>query len=324
MFSRLASGFGLGALAACGVAMVVRMLPVTNNLLLVIAVGSPYLTIVSGVLAVICFANSRRWVLAVLAAVVAVVASAGPLRFYYPPGSAPETRPHADVRVLTANLRYGLADARFLIDLAGEEADLVSVQELTLPEAQQLAQLGIGEHFPYSVLLPAEAAGGAAIWSRYPLEELDLKRPEVGMICARLRIPGVRLDPVFANVHIGAPFANPFDEWRKSMARLGRVLGELSATADGAVIVAGDFNATPDIQNYRQLLAGGYADAVQQSGAGFDPTYPADRWYPPSVPIDHVLLNGATAVSSHTVAVPGSDHRAVVLTVKLPLDPTAS
>ena len=102
------------------------------------------------------------------------------------------------------------------------------------------------------------------------------------------------------------------------------MLGELSATADGAVIVAGDFNATPDIQNYRQLLAGGYADAVQQSGAGFDPTYPADRWYPPSVPIDHVLLNGATAVSSHTVAVPGSDHRAVVLTVKLPLDPTAS
>ena len=175
----------------------------------------------SGVLAVICFANSRRWVLAVLAAVVAVVASAGPLRFYYPPGSATETRPHTDVRVLTANLRYGLADARFLIDLAGEEADLVSVQELTLPEAQQLAQLGIGEHFPYSVLLPAEAAGGAAIWSRYPLEELDLKRPEVGMICARLRISGVRLDPVFANVHIGPRLPIRSMSGAKSMARLG-------------------------------------------------------------------------------------------------------
>jgi len=175
------------------------------------------------------------------------------------------------------------------------------------------------------VLLPYELSGGAAIWSRYPIEELDLKRPEVGMISARLRIPGVRLDPVFANVHIGAPFVNPFDHWHKSLARLGHVLGELSDTADGgAVIVAGDFNATPDIQNYRQLLAGGYADAVQQSGAGFDPTFPAGRWFPPSVPIDHVLLNGATAASSHTVGVPGSDHRAVVLTVKLPLDPTAS
>lgn len=304
--------------------MVVRLLPVTNNLLLLIAVGSPYLTIGFGLLAVVLFAISRRWVLAVLAVVVAAVASTGPLQFYYPPGSAKETRPHADVRVLTANLRYGLADARFLIDLASKEADLISVQELTLPEAQRLAQMGIGEHFPYSVLLPAEAAGGAAIWSRYPLEELGLKRPEVGMISARVRIPGIRLDPLFATVHIGAPFANPFAEWRKSMARLGRVLGELSAAADGAVIVAGDFNATPDLQNYRQLLAGGYADAVQQSGAGFDPTYPADRWFPPSISIDHVLLNGATAVSSHTVAVPGSDHRAVVLTVKLPLDPTAS
>ena len=304
--------------------MVVRLLPVTNNLLLLIAVGSPYLTIGFGLLAVVLFAISRRWVLAVLAVVVAAVASTGPLQFYYPPGSAKETRPHADVRVLTANLRYGLADARFLIDLASKEADLISVQELTLPEAQRLAQMGIGEHFPYSVLLPAEAAGGAAIWSRYPLEELGLKRPEVGMISARVRIPGIRLDPLFATVHIGAPFANPFAEWRKSMARLGRVLGELSAAADGAVIVAGDFNATPDLQNYRQLLAGGYADAVQQSGAGCDPTYPADHWFPPSISIDHVLLNGATAVSSHTVAVPGSDHRAVVLTVKLPLDPTAS
>lgn len=305
--------------------MVVRLLPVTNNLLLLIAVGSPYLTIVCGVLAVILFVVSRRWVLAALAMVVAVAAVAGPLRFYYPPGSAKETRPHVDVRVVTANLRYGLADAQFLVDLTSANADLISVQELTLPEAQRLAKAGIGAHFPYSVLLPSEAAGGAAIWSRYPIEELDFKRPEVGMITARLRIPGVRLDPVFANVHIGAPFANPFDHWRTSMAKLGRALNDLNSTAGGgAVIVAGDFNATPDIQNYRELLADGYADAVQQSGAGFDPTFPSDRWYPPSVPIDHVLLNGATAASSHTVAVPGSDHRAVVLTVKLPLDPTAS
>lgn len=305
--------------------MVVRQLPVTNNVLLLIAIGSPYLTIVSGVLAVLFFAVARRWVPAALAMVVAVAAVAGPLQFYYPPGSAKETRPHIEVRVVTANLRYGLADAEFLVDLARANADLISVQELTLPEAQRLARSGIGEHFPYSVLLPAEASGGAAIWSRYPIEELGLKRPEVGMITARLRIPGVRLDPVFANVHIGAPFATPFDKWRATMALLGHTLDELRSTADGAtVIVAGDFNATPDIENYRQLLADGYADAVQQSGAGFDPTFPSDRWYPPSIPIDHVLLNGATAATSHTVDVPGSDHRAVVLRVKVPLDPTAS
>jgi len=323
--TRLAPSLGFGSLAMCAVAMVVRQLPVTNNVSLLIAVGSPYLTIASGVLAVLLFAVSRRWVLAALAMVIAVAAVAGPLQFYYPPGSAEETRPYVAVRVVTANLRHGLADAQFLIDLARANADLISVQELTLPEAQRLAQTGIGAHFPYSVLLPAEGAGGAAIWSRYPIEELDLKHPEVGMITARLRIPGVRLDPVFANVHIGAPFANPIDEWRNSMEFLGHALDELSSTAAGsAVIVAGDFNATPDIENYRRLLADGYADAVQQSGAGFDPTFPSDRWYPPSIPIDHVLLNGATAATSHTVDVPGSDHRAVVLTVRVPKDPTAS
>jgi len=305
--------------------MTVRLLPVTNNLLLLIAAGSPYLIGVSGVTAVVLFAISRRWVLAAFAAVTAVVALAGPIRFYYVPAAAAETRPHVDVRVLTANLRYGLADPEFLIDLASESADVIAVQELTAAEAQRLAQKGIGSRFPYSVLLPAELAGGAAIWSRYPIEELDWKRPEVGMISARLRIPDVRTDLIFANVHVGAPFVDPFDKWHARMARLKEVLHELDdAAKGGAVIVAGDFNTTPDIQNYVQLLTGGYADAVQQSGAGFAPTFPGDRWFPPLVPIDHVLTKGGTATSSRTVTVPGSDHRAVIVNVEIPLDPRRS
>ena len=154
-------------------------MPVTNNLLLVIAVGRPFDDRVRPF--------GRRFPSQSSPAVGAgavchggpVVAAAGPLRFYYPPG-APRKRDLMPTSVLTANLRYGLADARFFIDLAGEEPTWSAFRELTPPEAQQLAQLGIGEHFPYSVFTSAEAAGGAAIWSRYPLEELDLKRPKSG------------------------------------------------------------------------------------------------------------------------------------------------
>ena len=102
------------------------------------------------------------------------------------------------------------------------------------------------------------------------------------MICARLRIRA--FDWTLCSPTFTSEPRLPIRSMSGANRHGSAARGENSATADGAVIVAGDFNATPDIQNYRQLLAGGHADAVQQSGAGFDPTYPADRWYPPSVP----------------------------------------
>jgi endonuclease/exonuclease/phosphatase (EEP) superfamily protein YafD len=79
------------------------------------------------------------------------------------------------------------------------------------------------------------------------------------------------------------------------------------------VIAAGDFNATTDHAQFRRLLAHGYADAAQQSGAGYLPTYPNDRWYGPLIGIDHVLLRGGVgAADVRTLGVRGSDHRALL------------
>ncbi len=81
-------------------------------------------------------------------------------------------------------------------------------------------------------------------------------------------------------------------------------------------MVAGDFNATVDHAQFRALLTDGYHDAAEQCGAGYLASYPADRWLPPLIAIDHLLTKHATATSAATVALPGSDHRGILVGVR--------
>jgi endonuclease/exonuclease/phosphatase (EEP) superfamily protein YafD len=63
---------------------------------------------------------------------------------------------------------------------------------------------------------------------------------------------------------------------------------------------------------------------TRQTGAGFAPTFPANEWFPPLITIDHVLTRNAAATAIKTVTLPGSDHRSLLTTIEVPLDPTAS
>jgi endonuclease/exonuclease/phosphatase (EEP) superfamily protein YafD len=292
---------------------------------LLAVVLSPYLMAGSLLAAFVLSAVTRMWLLTGLTAVVTVIAMAGQVSFYYA-GRQSETRDAVNVRVLSANLRYGLADAHFLHDLARNHADLLAVQELTKEEVRRLSDDGIGVEFPYSVLYPGASATGIGLWSRYPLHRVPLKRVKnVGLIAAQLRIPGVRNDPVFASVHVPAPVPDVVDKWRTGMRRIEIALNELNDTGPGgAVIAAGDFNSTIDQVDYRDLFDYGYQDAVHQSGAGWAPTYPGNESYPPVLTIDHALIRGATATSVETISVPESDHRAILVDVSIPKDPTAS
>ena len=129
---------------------------------------------------------------------------------------------------------------------------------------------------------------------------------------------------MLATVHVFSPVAdrrNTVDGWRNEMAGAKAQLDNLAkAAVPGAVIVGGDYNSTPDERQFRDLLTDGYRDAVEQVGAGFAPTFPSDAWYPPLITIDHVLTQRATAASARTADIEGSDHRAVLVTVRVPLD----
>jgi endonuclease/exonuclease/phosphatase (EEP) superfamily protein YafD len=151
------------------------------------------------------------------------------------------------------------------------------------------------------------------------------------MIANRLQIPGVRTDPVVAGVHIMNAltyYGRAFGQWREDITAVKRRMDDLAeAAGPAAVIVAGDFNSTPDMRQFRDLLTNGYRDAVEQTGAGFAPTFPShirNIWVPPVITIDHVLTRHAAVSSIRTIGVHGSDHRALLATVDVPLGPAQS
>jgi endonuclease/exonuclease/phosphatase (EEP) superfamily protein YafD len=134
----------------------------------------------------------------------------------------------------------------------------------------------------------------------------------LGLITARVRIPGVQSEATVVTTHMSAPWPEPIRGWRDDLARFATVLSEIGAATTGPVIAAGDLNATPDVLEFRRLLRNGYRDAAEQAGAGLTRTHPADILTPPLFAVDHILLRGATATSVRTACLPGSDHRALI------------
>ncbi|WP_179473014.1 endonuclease/exonuclease/phosphatase family protein [Mycolicibacterium vinylchloridicum] len=303
-----------------------RTQPISNLLGVVVAAGSPYAPF-AALAGLILAALSRRTLLAIVAVLVLTATAAIQIPRYK--FTRPSVSRFADVRVLSSNLRKGAAVPAPFVALAEENADVVAVSELTPEAVEGLSHAGIREAFPYSLLIPAPGAGGIGLWSRYPLDGVSPgNHRHFAIAAARLRIPSVHLEPLVASVHVFSPVASrrdTVDGWEISIADAKSVLDDFAAVADqAAVIIAGDFNSTPDMHQFRDLLTEGYLDAADQTGAGFIPTFPADSWLPPALEIDHILTRGATATSLSAVTVPGSDHRALLTTVRVPSVPQPS
>ncbi|MDT9595377.1 endonuclease/exonuclease/phosphatase family protein [Nocardioides zeae] len=217
--------------------------------------------------------------------------------------------------VLTSNLEYGGADPDALVELVeARDVDVLFVQELT-PAAEDALTPLLADVLPHHQLVPAETAVGSGIYARFPLEDAEaLPDTFLTTVLATAQVPG------HGAVRVGS--AHPVAPWpvqrRAWEAELGQVREALHAVPDDLpVVVGGDFNATWDHPELRQLLDEGYRDAAEQSGSGWVRTWPQDR-YVPLIGIDHVLVRGAQASYVESLGVPGTDHRAVLAEVVLP------
>src|SRR6185437_5322086 len=147
---------------------------------------------------------------------------------------------------------------------------------------------------------------GTGIWSRYPLSSPQrLPGFSFAVLSAEVAVPGAQPVSVYA-VHLSPPWPFPARIWVAEIARLRTVLNQATGTGR-SLIVSGDFNATLDHPQLRRVLGTSFRDANQQTGTGYLATYPTDRWFPPLITIDHVLLHQAGATSVKTVSLPGSD-----------------
>jgi endonuclease/exonuclease/phosphatase (EEP) superfamily protein YafD len=215
------------------------------------------------------------------------------------------------------------------VKLAKENADVITVAELTPEAVERFNAAGLAETFPYSQLIPRPGAGGIGLWSRYPLTEVTVPRHRsVSMPGGRIEVPGVELKPLVASVHVQSPVSgdtDTVDAWSNGMAEAKAQLDNFAReVGQAAVIVGGDYNSTPDMRQFRELLTNGYRDAVEQLGAGYAPTFRANADIPPLITIDHILTRNAAAKSIKTVTVDGSDHRALLATIAVPLTAQAN
>ncbi|TXI38403.1 MAG: endonuclease/exonuclease/phosphatase family protein [Mycobacterium sp.] len=297
------------------VAVAARYVPVVNHVVLVVAALSPYLTIGASMLAaVLLLSTSPR--IAVAALLPAVVAIAIQTPLFISSGAPPPDS--VAIRVVSVNVREGLAEPKPLAALARDRADVFVLQELSPELASKLTSLE--SDFPYRAVDAQPYAAGIGIWSRYPIERSS-RDPgyQLGVVTAALRVPGVSVPVSVLVAHLAGPFPQSIDNWKQDIAAFPDTLSDLAAGAGrGSAIVAGDLNATNDMQPFRKLLSGGFHNAAQQSGAGMVRTFPGHGSGPALVGIDHILTLNCSATDMETVPVPGSDHLGVTATIHVP------
>jgi endonuclease/exonuclease/phosphatase (EEP) superfamily protein YafD len=270
----------------------------------------PYATVAALLLAVLAL-GLRRWRTgtAVLVAVASMAAVLVPrtVAADQPAAAGP------DVRILSVNLHLGGADPGVIVDLVRRnEVDVLSLLELTPRAVAALDRAGLFTLLPYRVLQDTPGAAGSGLVARHPLAAESLAGPsKLHQPAARVALPAGGSVEIVA-VHAMPAVVSPAD-WRSDLAGLP------PATADLPVrVLAGDFNATLDHAALRELVNTGYADAADQTGHGLQPTWPGEL-FPPSVTIDHVLVDDRVAVRDYrTFAVPDTDHRAVFAHLSMP------
>jgi endonuclease/exonuclease/phosphatase (EEP) superfamily protein YafD len=314
------TALGLIGVAIASCALASRYLPITNHVVLFTAAFSPYLMI-SAPISMAFLIVARRWSFAVVATCLTVTMLAVQIPLYISTDTAPIEG--VAVRVVSANLRNGEAEPEYLVNLARKHADILALQELTPAEADRLSAAGLDRAFPYRWLDARWGAQGVGVWSRFPLDVTSrIAGYTFALVTAQLRVAGVSTNPTIVVVHLPGPWPPPIESWRRDIDLLPATLREVAERTDsGCVIAAGDLNSTTDMRPFRALLRDGYRDAAEQSGAGIEPTFPADSRLPPLIAIDHILTRNCAASSLQTIKIPGSDHRGIVATVTIQWSP---
>ena len=269
---------------------------------------TPYVTaggLVLGLLALVL----RRWLTA--AGTLVLVAA---LTLSLLPRVIADELPVAEgpgLRVLTVNMYFGEADSRTVVDLVrARRVDVLSLQEVTPDALRAMDGAGLSSLLPHRVMRDGPGASGSGLASVHPLTELSLAGPStLAQPSARLSMPNGSTVELVA-VHPMPPVQD-FVAWKTELAGLPGPEAPVR-------ILAGDFNATLDHTAFRRLIGSGYADAAEERGQGFTPTWPSGN-FPPPVTIDHVLVDRRVAVRDYRVfPVPGGDHSAVYAELTLP------
>lgn len=267
----------------------------------------------------------QTWVKIYLAlltvAVIYQVQVLAPFTFLYPKAVADVAPVDSAFRLMESNVKMTNREVERYLALVNEvDPDVVQVIELTEWWQQQLEPLRVA--YPYHFEQPRENAYGMGIYSRLPLENVEINHfetTETPSIYADFVFPqGERI--AFFGLHPRPPL--PENSVVIADKELIQVAQRVN-TAELPVIVAGDFNDVPwsyTLQEFREISG---LNAVR-IGRGFYNTFGVDRWWL-RFPLDHIYLSDELGLVEFERLPPfGSDHFALLATITINPGATAN
>ena len=212
-----------------------------------------------------------------------------------------------DIKVLSSNLLLENTnyDAQLRL-IETVEPDVISFQEYTYAWHEVLTKRLAD--YPYHMAKPTNGSFGIALFSKHPIVSggVSLLMPNSTYIADVTIEVGEKKIRVIG-VHPPPPSSKRMYTMRNDLLLS---LAQLSANHDGALIMAGDFNATPWTSHFSNLLYDGKLRHAR-AGVGIRASWPANT-IPFGIPIDHILVNKHLSVKSFSAAkINGSDHRAI-------------
>ena len=262
----------------------------------------------------------NAWLQCLLALVELTLASCYCLRYRLPQTDrTSQSSSDHGLSVMTLNCRFGRADPEEVVRcVRSYGVEVLALQEVKGNLLESLQTAGIHQLLPYltqGTASPDDNGGRNVILSAarpaiaYP-SALDLPAAAVPLVELKTSCGPVRV----ASVHPKSPQRGA-RQWGMGIAALAKLAQPPTPT-----IVMGDCNATLQHPTFRAMLAqSGLRDASLSLKAGSHPTFPSGRLLPPSIEIDHILMDDdLTAQSMHALRISGSDHRALIAQLILP------
>lgn len=205
------------------------------------------------------------------------------------------------LRVATANVLASnqQIDQGFDV-IAGLDADVLALQEMPRRFVDQLRAHPLGQMqlvVPYG----APASGTLLLTTRPVLAS--------GTIMGTRTMPWAELDVDGASVTVVSVHTVPAlstQDWKRDLA----AIAEWVDTVEGPVVLMGDFNATHQHRQFREILDHDLDDAHRVAGGGWGPTWPTNLPLAgPVLRIDHILVGGGVEVLAFDHGPEtGSDH----------------
>ncbi len=196
------------------------------------------------------------------------------------------------------------------------DADILITSETTRSVAEGAGGLRAG--YPYRLVAPGTGdALRTAIWSKYPLSDAELYLNNTVAPTGAAAVADLG-DGTTLGL-IGAHFSRPFERLHRTQVE---ALGPMAERLGRPLIVAGDFNASP----WSWLVARAAEVTGTNILGGYRVTWKG-RYRTPLGPlpapwghqIDQMLLSGGIGVETvETVDLPGSDHRGLLVRLRIP------